>query len=228
MANLAKTEPDFLADLLGDVPTTTELATTDEPSAFAPYVTFYSGREGQSGGSLTFADIKQAVPGISPGTPYVRDGDTIEALADPVIVLNDFWFSAVRNSSNEYVKASSDEKEHKPAVIAMLLVLRESPVLAIFDGCGKSRVAAFDKIRKEIAAEGNRMNVVATISGAQKSFTNDEGEKITYIKSFASCKSITADQAKVYADWKANQDPTAARELVEAFNERVAAVRALF
>lgn len=193
----------FLGTLLNSAPP----ATTIEPEtggSFVPYVAFYSGREGNRGGSLTARDIADALPGISVGTPYYRNGDAL-GFVGTVVLLDLFTFYGRRDSDNAWASASkTKEAKTKEAAIALLFLIDGDQVIpAICETLGKAKSSALFKVAADMQKAKTRA-IQARISGAAKSFTNDDGETIEYTQTYAKTTpvdaEVTAKLAKFGAD----------------------------
>lgn len=205
----------FLANVLGQPAPTT----TIEPSEggnFVPYVSFYSGREGARGGSLTAADIANAVPGISRGAPYYRAGDALGAVST-VVLVDLFTFYGKRNADNEVVQAAAEKGVGlREAAIALLLVVDGDEVFpAICETSGKAKSNALFKMATDQQANGRGRQ--ARLSGVAKSFTNDEGEDIEYTQTLARCGPVDSDVAAKLAKFGA--DPANEERLIAAQEE---------
>lgn len=225
----AAAPPSFLGELLGDqLPTTTV-----EPSSggFIPYVSFYSGREGNKGGSLTSRDIAEAIPGITVGQPYLRNGDDLRRLDVPVVLVDLFTFYGTRDEDNDWESAGADDSHGKPAAIAALLcVFDEEVIPAVCETSGKAKSSWAFKFATAQQKAGKRLQ--ARINGTAKSFDKEENGKkkrIEYTQTMARCTPVDEDTARKLAEFAQS---AGAEERVQAlkdeFASRADAVKALF
>lgn len=237
LKRLAKQEPqemvpandgNFLAALLGAPAPTTSI----EPATgggFVPYISFYSGREGNRGGSLTAREIADCVPGISVGSPYLRSSDEIRRADVPLVLVDLFTFYGERDDDNKWCDAAPAARDAlKPAALALFLVVDGQTVTpAICETIGKAKSSALFKL-------GNGTRKPVRISGAAKSFDTEENGKkrrIEYTQTYARDVplDVAADVAQALTAW--GSDP-ANETLVEAareeFNRRKSDVEALF
>jgi hypothetical protein len=222
--------PSFLGELLGDqLPTTTV-----EPSSsgFIPYVSFYSGREGNRGGALTSRDIAEAIPGITIGQPYLRNGDDLKRLDVPVVLVDLFTFYGTRDSDNDWECAGPDDSCGKPAAIAALLCVFEDEVIpAVCETNGKAKSSWAFKYAQAQQKAGKRLQ--ARIGGTAKHFDkklpNGKTERIEYTQTMARTSPVDEETARKLAEFAADGS---AEERVQAlrdeFASRADAVRALF